>query len=71
MTTPADKRAASKRAVDDSHAQELSLAEERGAARVREELRAAVAEHRRVVRVRDQQVEVVETAALGEILDGR
>jgi hypothetical protein len=79
MTARVSKRAAAKQAVDTELAQEsaqelareLALAEERGAARVREQLRAAVDEYRRVVRVSDLQVEVVEAAALDEILKGK
>ena len=48
---------------------EAALAEERGAEQVRRELRALVAEHRRVVRQGEAQVEVVEIAALRELLD--
>jgi hypothetical protein len=49
-------------------AREVELAEERGAARVREQVRTTLEENRRVVRVGDQQVEVVETAVLEEAL---
>jgi hypothetical protein len=51
------------------HQDEDALAEERGAEQVRRELRALVAEHRRVVRQGEAQVEVVEIAALRELLD--
>ena len=64
-----DKPAAAEKAVDQVLARELARAEERGADGVRDQLRALVEEHRRVVRVRNQQVEVVETAALDEILE--
>jgi len=47
---------------------ELARAEERGAERVRTQVRSTIEEHRRVVRVGDQQVEVVETAVLEEVL---
>lgn len=50
-------------------AREMARAEQRGAARVRAQLRATLEENRRVVRVRDQQVEVIEVAALSEVLD--
>jgi hypothetical protein len=73
MSARTTKRAAAKRAVGEALAEEIAqemvLAEERGAARVREQVRAAVAEHRRVVRVGEQQVEVVETAALSDVVD--
>jgi hypothetical protein len=68
MTARVNKRAAASRAADKVLAQEVALAEERGAARARARIRAAVAEHRRVVRVGGQQVEVVETAALQDVL---
>lgn len=48
---------------------DLARAEQRGADRLRDRIRAAVAEHRRVVRVGEQQVEVVETAAIADVLD--
>jgi hypothetical protein len=47
---------------------ELQQAERRGADQVRERLRRVVEEHRRVVRVGDLQVEVVEVAAIDEVL---
>ena len=68
MSARTNKRAAVKQAADEALAQELAQAEERGAARVRAQVRAAVAENRRVVRVGDQQVEVVETAALDDVV---
>jgi hypothetical protein len=72
MTAPVGKRRAAGQAVDNGLAQELAeelaQAEERGAARVRAQVRAAMDEHRRVVRVGDQQVEVVEVAALDEVV---
>ena len=45
------------------------LAEQRGAEKVRRQLRELVGEHRRVVRQGEAQVEVVEISALREILD--
>lgn len=72
MTAPVGKRRAAGEAVDKGLAQELAeelaQAEERGAAKVRAQVRAAMDEHRRVVRVGDQQVEVVEVAALDEVV---
>ena len=69
MSARPTKGAAAKQPVDEALAEELALAEERGAARVREQVRAAVAENRRVVRVGEQQVEVVETAALADLVE--
>ncbi len=65
----ATSKATKKAAAQQVRAQEIALAEQRGAAGVRDQLRAVVEENRRVVRVRNQQVEVVETAALDEILE--
>ena len=48
---------------------EVDLAEQRGAERVRRQLRELVQEHRRVVRQGGAQVEVVEISALRELLD--
>ena len=64
----ATSRGSGENPVGEVPAQELARAEERGAEAVREQLRAIVEEHRRVVRVRNQQVEVVEATALDEIL---
>jgi hypothetical protein len=52
-----------------ARASEVALAEQRGGEEVRRQLRALVEEHRRVVRQGDAQVEVVEIAALRELLD--
>jgi hypothetical protein len=53
--------------------EELTLAEERGAARARAEmrdrLRDVLDEGRRVVRLGEHQIEVVETAALDALLE--
>ena len=67
--TAPKKTAPKKTAAQEVRAQEIALAEQRGAEGVRDQLRAVVEENRRVVRVRNQQVEVVETAALDEILE--
>jgi hypothetical protein len=52
--------------------QELALAEQRGAERARAQLDAEVREmldeHRRVVRLGDHQIEVVEVAAVERLL---
>lgn len=52
---------------------ELALAEERGAVRARAQVRAELVdmleERRRVVRLGDQQIEIVEVAALRELFD--
>ena len=69
MSAATSKPAKKGAAATKGRAQEIALAEQRGAEGVRDRLRAVVEENRRVVRVRNQQVEVVETAALDEILE--
>jgi len=69
MNAATSKPAKKGTAATKGRAQEIALAEQRGAEGVRDRLRAVVEENRRVVRVRNQQVEVVETAALDEILE--
>ena len=48
---------------------DLARAEERGAERVRAEVRNMLEERRRVVRLGDQQIEVVEVSAVEGALD--
>jgi hypothetical protein len=48
--------------------QELEIAERRGADALRAQIRDVLAERRRVVRVGDQQIEVVEVSALDHML---
>jgi len=64
-----EQRPTAKRSAEDTLAREVALAEQRGAERVRRQLREVVQEHRRVVRQGEAQVEVVEISALQEILD--
>jgi hypothetical protein len=47
---------------------EAELAEERGAERLRARLREMLEERRRVVRLGDQQIEVVEVTAIEDVL---
>ena len=49
--------------------EELAMAEERGAERLRAKLRDMLNERRRVVRLGDQQIEVVEVSAVEGALD--
>jgi hypothetical protein len=49
-------------------AHELAVAERRGANRVRAEVRDLLADSRRVVRLGEHQIEVVELAALSDVL---
>ena len=62
-----DRGAASRRAVE-KMAQETELAEERGAERLRGRLREMLEERRRVVRLGEQQIEVVEVNAVEAVL---
>jgi hypothetical protein len=50
--------------------QDLALAERRGADRLRSELLAMLDDRRRIVRMGDHQIEVVEVSALTELLVG-
>ena len=50
--------------------QNLVLAENRGAERVRAQLRDLIADRRRVVRLGDHQIEVVEVSAITEVIAG-
>jgi hypothetical protein len=63
-TRPASQKAAKK--VFDA---ELAQAEERGAEQLRAKLRDMLNERRRVVRLGDQQIEVVEVSAVQAALD--
>jgi hypothetical protein len=63
-----DRGAASERAVEKT-AQETELAEERGAERLRARLREMLEERRRVVRLGEQQIEVVEVNAVEAVLE--
>jgi hypothetical protein len=49
--------------------EELALAEERGAEQLRAKLREMLNDRRRVVRLGDQQIEVVEVSAVEGALD--
>lgn len=60
--------AASQHAAEQVHARELALAEERGAERMRERLRDMLDDRRRVVRLGGSQIEVVEVAAIEDVL---
>lgn len=58
---------ASRRAVE-KMAQETEIAEERGAEQLRARLREMLEERRRVVRLGEQQIEVVEVTAVEDVL---
>ena len=59
---------ASRRAVE-KMALETEIAEERGAERLRARLREMLEERRRVVRMGEQQIEVIEVTAIEDVLD--
>ena len=71
-------RSASQRAAQEVHDQEvhdqavldqeMAVAEHRGAERVRAQVRDVIADRRRVVRLGDQQIEVVEVSAIAEVV---
>lgn len=65
MTTPPPTRQVDEEVLDD----ELASAERRGADRVRAQVRDVLAEARRIVRLGEHQIEVVEVAALTPLLD--
>jgi len=60
---------ASQKATKKVYDEELALAEERGAEQLRARLREMLDERRRVVRLGDQQIEVVEVSAVEGALD--
>jgi hypothetical protein len=61
-------RSASQQAAKKVFDQELALAAERGAERVRAQVSTMLDERRRVVRLGDQQIEVVEVSAVLGVL---
>jgi hypothetical protein len=65
VTTPPPTRQVDEEVLDD----ELASAERRGADRVRAQVRDVLAEARRIVRLGEHQIEVVEVAALTPLLD--
>ena len=62
------RRAIEKMAQETGIAEETEIAEERGAERLRARLREMLEERRRVVRVGEQQIEVVEVTAVEDVL---
>jgi hypothetical protein len=62
------RRAIEKMAQETELAEETEIAEERGAERLRARLREMLEERRRVVRVGEQQIEVVEVTAVEDVL---
>ncbi len=66
-----NRRPESQQAADEALADELAQAEERGAARaieaIRADLRDLLDERRRVVRLGEQQIEIVEISALDSL----
>ena len=62
------RRAIEQMAQETEIAEETETAEERGAERLRARLREMLDERRRVVRLGEQQIEVVEVAAVEDVL---
>jgi len=62
------RRAIEKLAQETEIAEETDIAEERGAERLRARLREMLDERRRVVRLGEQQIEVVEVSAVEDVL---
>jgi hypothetical protein len=60
-------RSPSQQAAQRDLDQELAIAERRGAARVRAQVRDLLDDRRRIVRVGEHQIEVVEVAALADL----
>ena len=67
-TRGASRRATEKMAQDTRMADETEIAEERGAERLRVRMREMLEERRRVVRLGEQQIEVVEVTAVEDVL---
>ena len=63
-----DQQAAPGTAEDRKVATDTEIAEERGAERLRARLREMLEDRRRVVRLGEQQIEVVEVAAVEDVL---
>jgi hypothetical protein len=62
-------RSPSQRAAQKTLDQELAIAERRGAERVRAQVRDMLDERRRIVRMGEHQIEVVEVSAITDMLD--
>jgi len=67
-TRGASRRAIEKMAQETNIVDETESAEERGAERLRARLREMLEERRRVVRLGEQQIEVVEVTAVEDVL---
>ena len=64
----ASARRAIEKLAQETEIAETQLAEERGAERLRARLREMLEERRRVVRLGEQQIEVVEVTAVEDVL---
>lgn len=62
-------RTPSQQAAQKAQDQELASAEQRGAERVRAQVRDVLADRRRIVRMGEHQIEVVEVSAITDLLD--
>lgn len=67
MNSPSPARQAAQQVTDPDR--ELAQAEARGADEVRADVRRLIDDRRRIVRLGDQQIEVVEVSALVELLE--
>ncbi|MEO7943743.1 MAG: hypothetical protein ABIR34_10115 [Marmoricola sp.] len=64
------RRTPSEKEAQEVMDQQLAIAERRGADRVRAQLREVLADRRRIVRMGEHQIEVVEVSAISEVLGG-
>jgi len=68
MAMEGDQEVGQETAQDLGAATDTEVAEERGAERLRARLREMLEDRRRVVRLGEQQIEVVETSAVEDVL---
>ena len=68
MAMEGDPETVPERARETGAGSDAEIAEERGAERLRAQLREMLEDRRRVVRLGEQQIEVVEVAAVEEVL---
>ena len=69
MAMEGDAETVSEKAQETGDATDVEIAEERGAERLRARLRELLEDRRRVVRLGEQQIEVVEVSAVEDVLD--
>ena len=71
MAMKGDPETVPERARETGAGSDAEIAEERGAERLRAQLREMLDDRRRVVRLGEQQIEVVEVAAVEDVLAAR